>query len=514
MSTGGKVLSRHHFTTPGALDRAPEEAELLHGAEELLLGLWRRRGYRLAQVPTYEAYALYERLYGDEVRQRLVTFTTDREYAMRPDLTAGLCRMVSEQIDASAGLVTPLRLAASGRAFRHERVRPLRQRMFHQMGLERLGDPESARSGAEVELLSLARAALMALGIGGGVIRVGCARLRSDALAVLGAGGARISPLLDALARLRDRLHPPRTGADLSLDAAARHRTRVSPLEHPDIGALLSELRQMVRREAPNLIGEDAGAMLEALEGLVRREVQALGLAEAQVEALLGMSWSAASLGELADTLAPLLPGSHEALKEALGHVESCRDELDPFVLRFSLGATRWGGFYTGFLFEIDAPVLGPDVSQVLGGGRYDGVMEALQPGLSHIPACGFALGLERCLKAAILLHGESHLRRRVVEREPLLVCFSSDEADAERALGLAERLERRGVSMAFHPAPLEGAEALEAPQSFVEGLGLLPGLPYRQALWVVSGGLRLIDVPAQTTMEISEQDLFTIFDR
>jgi ATP phosphoribosyltransferase regulatory subunit len=54
--------------------------------------------------------------------------------------------------------------------------------------------------------------------------------------------------------------------------------------------------------------------------------------------------------------------------------------------------------YYTGFVFEVLAPALGP-ASPVAGGGRYDGLLKAV--GAPHpVPAIGGAIHTERLLAA------------------------------------------------------------------------------------------------------------------
>lgn len=500
-------------TPPGTGDQWPDEAEAVLALETRLMTLWRARGYRRVNVPTYEDVELYARLYGDDVRQRLITFTTDREYALRPDLTAGICRLAVTGLGQAHTPATPLRLAASGQAFRHERIRPLRQRAFHQTGLERLGDRPQHHAAADVELLSLARLALQEAALDGGLLRVGHARLRAEVLDSLGGDPtlrARLSALLDQLARLKDRLEPPRTGVDLPLNPETSQQRRIPPLDHPDAPALLEEIRLALRNVAPTLSLDTLEQAPAALERALLETTRALGASDAATQTILRLSESAASLDELADTVAPLLPNARARLDEALGHIEACHEDLTPLVLRFGLGATRWSGFYTGFFFEIDAPVLGPDVSQVLGGGRYDDVLSKLSGAPSS--SCGFALGMERCLAAARLLHGPSVVRRRLIPREPLLILIGSRDEDTERALALAERLGRRGASVAFHPAALPDFDPEQGPpEALAAGLKDLPGTPYRQAL-LVNDALHILDIATSTVMPITPEELALMF--
>jgi ATP phosphoribosyltransferase regulatory subunit len=54
--------------------------------------------------------------------------------------------------------------------------------------------------------------------------------------------------------------------------------------------------------------------------------------------------------------------------------------------------------YYTGFVFEVLAPALGPG-SPVAGGGRYDGLLKAVGAP-SDVPAVGGAIHTERLLSA------------------------------------------------------------------------------------------------------------------
>ncbi len=71
---------------------------------------------------------------------------------------------------------------------------------------------------------------------------------------------------------------------------------------------------------------------------------------------------------------------------------------LDPAAVRFAARFGRNMEYYTGFVFELwsrdaEGPV------QVAGGGRYDGLLEALGAGRA-IPAIGSAIRTERVLAA------------------------------------------------------------------------------------------------------------------
>jgi histidyl-tRNA synthetase len=76
------------------------------------------------------------------------------------------------------------------------------------------------------------------------------------------------------------------------------------------------------------------------------------------------------------------------------GVQEGLREEGIPFEIDTRL--VRGLDYYTRTAFEFVSDVLGPTQSTLCGGGRYDGLAEAL--GGPSIPGVGFGLGLERVL--------------------------------------------------------------------------------------------------------------------
>jgi histidyl-tRNA synthetase len=78
------------------------------------------------------------------------------------------------------------------------------------------------------------------------------------------------------------------------------------------------------------------------------------------------------------------------------GVEEGLREEDIPFEIDHRL--VRGLDYYTRTAFELVSDVLGPTQSTLCGGGRYDGLAEAL--GGPATPGVGFGLGLERVLLA------------------------------------------------------------------------------------------------------------------
>jgi histidyl-tRNA synthetase len=128
-------------------------------------------GFRRAEVPTIEQTAVFARTIGettDVVSKEMYSFE-DRggeSITLRPEFTAGICRAyLSEGWQQYA----PLKVAASGSAFRYERPQKGRFREFHQLDAEIIG---AAEPQADVELLAFADQLLKELGITGTILKL------------------------------------------------------------------------------------------------------------------------------------------------------------------------------------------------------------------------------------------------------------------------------------------------------------------------------------------------------
>jgi histidyl-tRNA synthetase len=128
-------------------------------------------GFKRVEVPTIEPTAVFARTIGettDVVSKEMYSFE-DRggdPITLRPEFTAGICRAyISEGWQQYA----PLKVAASGSAFRYERPQKGRFREFHQLDAEIIGAGEPQ---ADVELLAFADQLLEELGITGTVLKL------------------------------------------------------------------------------------------------------------------------------------------------------------------------------------------------------------------------------------------------------------------------------------------------------------------------------------------------------
>jgi histidyl-tRNA synthetase len=132
---------------------------------------------------------------------------------------------------------------------------------------------------------------------------------------------------------------------------------------------------------------------------------------------------------------------------------EACRDHfgrvralLDGLGIRYELDPRLVRGldYYRRTAFEVTLPGLGAQ-NALLGGGRYDGLVEAL--GGPAVPGFGFALGEDRLVMS---LTGEA----AIPGDTPDACVVALGEAAAARALVIARRLRRGGRRVVYDPLP------------------------------------------------------------
>jgi len=160
---------RHLQPVRGTQDLLPEAARRHRQVSETARAVAELYGFAEISTPIFEFTEVFARPIGehtDIVAKEMYTFT-DRggeEVTLRPENTAGVVRAVLLN-----GLVqsVPLKFFYSGPMFRYERPQKGRFRQFHQIGVELIG---VAQPQADVEVISLGRRILDALGIGDRVV--------------------------------------------------------------------------------------------------------------------------------------------------------------------------------------------------------------------------------------------------------------------------------------------------------------------------------------------------------
>jgi histidyl-tRNA synthetase len=368
----------------GTRDFTPPEMARRRRLEKILHEEFRRFNYREIQTPTFEELELFLAKSGAGIRDEIYDFKdkSGRELALRPELTAPSMRLYFASLKMEP---KPQRLYYFGPCYRYDRPQAGRYREFWQMGCELVGDnsPE-----AHAELLHLALRLFERAGLPEIQLRVG------------------------HLGFLRGWLRR------LGYPTPADQGPLMKLIDKKEMTALQSELTTAGKSDL-----EDVVRFMELFE--IAKQTDAWG----RLRLLAGDPETEAAVSHLAKI--------GELLKTFGADVTKVR--LDPTI-------ARGLEYYTGIVFELDAPQLGAE-KQLLGGGAYDlsGVFQ--QPA---IDAVGFAMGFDRTL-VALEKHG-----RPVSGEFPLDVIVGAlDEHGQAAAIRAASLLREAGHSVELEARPI-----------------------------------------------------------
>ena len=158
------VVAQPLFRAPvGTRDILPPESARRRRLVAVFADLAERTGFGLLESPVFEELGVFQRLGADNdvVTKELFEFfdkgDPPRHLALRPELTASVCRAFAEHRPTP-----PWKIWYSGPQFRYERPQAGRYRQFDQVGVETLGtdDPH-----ADVEVIGLGLRFYEALGM-------------------------------------------------------------------------------------------------------------------------------------------------------------------------------------------------------------------------------------------------------------------------------------------------------------------------------------------------------------
>ena len=426
-----------HVPPPATRDSPPEEMAARRRLEAAFASAAQSYGFSEVATPTFERADLFGARSGREIKNSLLTFHCDHEeYALRPEMTAPVCRMVaSGALDRLPG---PHRLYYVAPCFRYCRPHSGGRREFTQAGIEVLGD---AHLRADAEVIAAGHRFLTSAGARHLSVKVGTAGVFGSLLpSDLGSDDtAAVIGHLDRLAAIRERCAEAIAGRDVLLEEQLRaDRRDLATVQmqcgyagrHAIAGRPLSEGRAV----AEVLVAEatDTYRYLWTAEGYMPDET---------ADQLLETSAIQGAPGEVDRKASEVLAGT-----PALGAVT---DLLTLCALlrhygiesvKITLGIGRGLNFYTGPVFEIAS-----GAAKLCGGGRYDGLVELF--GGPPTPATGCAVRLDSLRD---LGYGDSEAA--AADGIRVVGATGSDEASAIR---LSEALRDRGVLVGAPGAPV-----------------------------------------------------------
>jgi histidyl-tRNA synthetase len=394
------------YDTPrGTRDFVPAELALRNHVERVMRTTFESFAFRPVRTPMFEAFDLFAARAGDEILESMFTFASDAgRYALRPELTSPVCRMVAAgKLD---DLPRPYKLYYVGPCFRYCRPQVGRWREFDQAGIELIG---AADPLADAEVVAVAMRTLVNLGIPASELRlrVGNVGIFRSLLAVDGTN-ERVLSVQDEV--LHDIDHLVHLSEVCDAVSAAGDVTEAESVFLNAQWRLLRQIQKQTQYTGEHAIPKEADpptreewvdrattlpALAEATYREAWRTEQDLG--DEVADRLIGV---ASVRGPVTDAIArarTFVEGTPAVA--AFERLEAVCNWLEFFgVTEFNvvLGTVRNLDFYTGTVFEIDAPLLG-ERTQICGGGRYDELVERF--GGPKLPATGFAFGFDRLVE-------------------------------------------------------------------------------------------------------------------
>jgi histidyl-tRNA synthetase len=258
------MASRQPLQPPrGTRDFYPEELRRRDWLFGHFRAVARVFGYEEVDAPVLEHAELFTRKAGEEIVEQLFHFDLhERHYALRPEFTPSLARMVMAK---GGSLRMPLRWTAIPQCWRYERMTRGRRREHYQWNMDVWGEPGV---GAEAELIACIFALCDRTGLAPGDVRVG---INSRALLeeTLRAGPLRQRPeVFPALCVAIDKLG--KIGADGVVELLTAADGGIA-LPAPDARWVVEWLRLSSFEEAARQAPADskARADLEQLFGLL-----------------------------------------------------------------------------------------------------------------------------------------------------------------------------------------------------------------------------------------------------
>ena len=451
------------FQPPRATrDLLPADAALRKHLERQFAQVAEGYGFQPIQTPAFENVELFSARSGPEIKSSMLTFHCDHEeLALRPEMTAPVCRLVSSGALDAASL--PHKLYYVAPCFRYCRPGSGRYREFTQAGIECVGEPGPQ---ADAEVIAAACRFLDSVGISDGALRIGNIGifgqlLREDLDAE---DRAIVIGHLDRLMGIRERCRALALSGDrLLLDELKIDRMDLASIQAQSdySGAEEIEKRQNLSVE------EFAEVMPREADATYRRlwDVQDL-VPEAAADLLINVSCLQGPLAEVDQKARALLDGT--AATGALDELLSvCRQvemygQHEPEVV---LGIARGFTFYTSTVFEV-ASSNAHGIRKYCGGGRYDRLIGEF--GGPSLPATGCAVRFDSLVdevKAAGTWSMPRHYQ---------LLLLAASESVLEQTVALAEALRHRGHRIGVAVGPQTQTTATDCETRRTERIGLI----------------------------------------
>jgi ATP phosphoribosyltransferase regulatory subunit len=368
-----------------------------------LMATFTAAGYELVAPAIIQPAGIFLNVIGESLRARTYVFTDPdgHELCLRPDLTVPTCRLHLARHpdgDVSASY------CYNGPAFRYQAGgdTSAHPREFRQAGIESFAAPD--REQADAAILALIAQAVHKAGVPRFGLRIGDLGLFN---ALLGT--------LEMPERWRRRLRHQFWRPE-AFRAELKRLTAPQPVEARGLPAALLDKLDPDRPEAAQAAVADyldqtgteliGTRTLPEIAGRLRAaaaDARATPLTTGQADLIERYAAVDCEVSRTCDEVNSLSRARNIDLGPALHAFQRRLDliaaaGIDLSAARFSAEFGRNLEYYTGFVFELIAPELGP-ASPIAGGGRYDSLLAEV--GAPHqVPAVGACIHTERLLAA------------------------------------------------------------------------------------------------------------------
>jgi ATP phosphoribosyltransferase regulatory subunit len=377
--------------------------EALERQAQTLMGVFVKAGHEAVAPSMIQPADVFLDVIGEALRARTYVFTDHDgdELCLRPDLTVPTCRLHIERHPAGTAKA---RYCYNGPAFRFQPqgADSVHPREFRQAGIEAFGHTD--REKADAQIVATTIEALRAAGLKDFRLRIGdlglfravlkAAQMPERWRMLLAHHFWRPDAFRSELKRLVSG--PGQALAGLPADLIAS----LDPVKRSEAE---KKVGKYLETQGLDLVGvRSVGEITESLLDIVEDgRAEPLPAATAQlIESYLGVTAPARAAGaRLKDLMRDRgvdITGALESFHRRL----QLMTELGVDVVHadFTAEFGRTLEYYTGFVFEVLSPALGPG-GPVAGGGRYDSLMRSCGAP-EDVPAVGAAIHTERLLAA------------------------------------------------------------------------------------------------------------------
>ncbi|HEY1736701.1 MAG TPA: ATP phosphoribosyltransferase regulatory subunit, partial [Methylovirgula sp.] len=348
-------------------------------------------GYGLCEPPILQNAAIFFDS-GEDIRSRLY-LTSDQsgaDYCLRPEYTIPVCEHYLRSAEAGA----PAAYSYCGPVFRFREDGPSE---FLQAGIENFG--RSDREAADAEILGLALETVNAVAPAKLVLRIGDAAIFRALVEALDVSPQWRRKIIRGYAAEKN---PDAIFAVNGNGSAQDHAGVLSALEGVDrqnARALVEDLLAIagISTVGGRSVGEIAERFLE--QASLKSGPEFPSAARKLIEEFLAIEAdpdkASAQMRALARSAGVDLSAVLDRFDARLGFMAARGLDVSTFI--FAARFVRNLDYYTGFVFEAYAP--SAKDKPVIGGGRYDGLLQSLGA-KTEIPAIGASIWVERLVGA------------------------------------------------------------------------------------------------------------------